>query len=337
MGTPDFAVPSLRKIESSGHDVCLVVTQPDRPAGRGRKLTAPPVKLAALELGIPIHQPETVNTDEFALRLKALKPDVLVVVAFGQILKQRLLDIPSQGAVNAHASLLPDYRGVAPINWVIVNGESETGVTTMYMARKVDAGEIILSRSTPIGPSETAGELYERLSDMSGDLLVETLALIEQGKAPRTPQGEPRIGYARKLTKKDGEIVWARDARAVADHIRGMTPWPGAYTWFRGKALLVTRARLVSMPSPAELASAESASAEPASAKSASGVSGPPVTGRPGEILSISAAGVEVAAEGGAVLLTGVKPEGKREMTGAEFARGYRPEPGTCPFERPDA
>ncbi len=327
MGTPDFAVPSLRKINSGGHDVRLVVTQPDRPAGRGRKLTAPPVKLAALELDIPIHQPETVNTDEFALRLEALEPDVVVVVAFGQILKQRLLDIPSHGAVNAHASLLPDYRGVAPINWVIVNGESETGVTTMYMARKVDAGEIILSRSTAIGSEETAGELYERLSDMSGDLLVATLALIERGEAPRIPQGEPRVGYARKLKKRDGEIDWAHDARAVADHIRGMTPWPGAYTWFRGKTLLVTRARLVSKPRLVEAASAESAS----------GVSERSVMGRPGEILSISDAGIEVAAESGAVLLTGLKPEGKREMTGAEFARGYRPEPGTRPFERPDA
>ena len=336
MGTPDFAVPSLRKIESSGHDVQLVVTQPDRPAGRGRKLTAPPVKLAALELGIPIHQPETVNTDEFAQRLNALEPEVLVVVAFGQILKQRLLDIPSHGAVNAHASLLPDYRGVAPINWVIVNGESETGVTTMYMAKKVDAGEIILSRSTPIAPDETAGELYERLSEMSGDLLVTTLALIERGEAPRIPQGEPRIGYARKLKKEDGEIDWARDARAVASHIRGMTPWPGAYTWFRGKTLLVTRAKLVPMPRPEERISGGGES-PPGTGESASGVDDPPATGRPGEVLSISDAGIEVATEDGAVLLTGVKPEGKREMTGAEFARGYRPEPGTCPFERPDA
>jgi methionyl-tRNA formyltransferase len=322
MGTPDFAVPSLRKIDSGGHDVRLVVTQPDRPAGRGRKLTAPPVKLAALDLGIPIEQPETVNTDEFAIRLRSLAPDVLVVVAFGQILKQKLLDIPSRGAVNAHASLLPDYRGVAPINWVIINGESETGVTTMYMARKVDAGEIILSRSTSIGPDETAGELYERLSDLSGDLLVETLALIERGEAPRIPQGEPSVGYARKLRKEDGEIDWARDARTVADHIRGMTPWPGAYTWFRGKTLLVTRARQVSRPRPAT---------------PGQGVSEASITGRPGEILSISDAGIEVATAGGAVLLTGVKPEGKREMTGAEFVRGYRPESGTCPFVRADA
>jgi len=322
MGTPDFAVPSLRKIDSGGHDVRLVVTQPDRPAGRGRKLTVPPVKLAALDLGIPVEQPETVNTDEFAARLHSLAPDVLVVVAFGQILKQRLLDIPSYGAINAHASLLPDYRGVAPINWVIVNGESETGVTTMYMARKVDAGEIILSRSIPIGPDETAGELYDRLSDLSGDLLAETLDLIERGEAPRIPQGEPRVGYARKLKKKDGEIDWAHEARAVADHIRGMTPWPGAYTWFRGKTLLVTRARLASMPHPTE---------------SGHGDGAPSVTGMPGEILSISEAGIEVATADGAVLLTGVKPEGKREMTGAEFARGYRPESGTCPFEPPDA
>ncbi len=322
MGTPDFAVPSLKKINSGGHDIRLVVTQPDRPAGRGRKLTAPSVKLAALDLGIPVEQPETVNTDEFAALLQSLAPDVLVVVAFGQILKQRLLDIPSRGAINAHASLLPDYRGVAPINWVIINGESETGVTTMYMARKVDAGEIILSRSIPIGPDETAGELFERLSDLSGDLLVETLGLIERGKAPGIPQGEPRVGYARKLKKEDGEIDWASDARTVADHIRGMTPWPGAYTWFRGKGLLVTRARQVTEPRPA---TPEGDAGEASAA------------GKPGEILSISEAGIEVATADGSVLLTSVKPEGKREMTGAEFARGYRPEPGTCPFERPDA
>jgi methionyl-tRNA formyltransferase len=157
MGTPDFAVPSLRKLHETGHDIVLVVTQPDRPAGRGRALRSPPVKDAAVALGLPLEQHETVNTDEFVERLRALSPDVIVVAAFGQILREDILGCPPKGAVNVHASLLPRFRGVAPINWVIMTGETETGVTTMFMAKKVDAGEIILTRKTPIGDNETAG------------------------------------------------------------------------------------------------------------------------------------------------------------------------------------
>ena len=228
MGTPDFAVPSLRELHAAGHDIALVVTQPDRPAGRGRSLRSPPVKGAALAMGLTLEQHETVNTDEFAGRLRNIAPDVLVVAAFGQILREDILDCPSIGAVNVHASLLPAYRGVAPINWVIMEGEKETGVTTMFMARKVDAGEIILTRKTPIGDMETAGELHDRLAALGAELLMETLELIEKGEAPRTAQDPEKVSYARKLKKSDGEVDWSGTAARVLDRIRGTTPWPGA-------------------------------------------------------------------------------------------------------------
>ncbi|MFH1501963.1 MAG: methionyl-tRNA formyltransferase [Candidatus Eisenbacteria bacterium] len=316
MGTPEFAVPSLRSLHEAGHDVSLVVTQPDRPAGRGRKLRAPAVKAAALELGLPVEQYESVNTAEFTQRLGALRPDLLVVVAFGQILKQGLLDVPTSGAVNVHASLLPAYRGTSPINWVIVNGEAETGVTTMFMAGKVDAGEIILKRKTPIGDMETAGELSDRLATLGAALLVETVALIERGEAPRAPQNPDESSYVRKLRKSDGEIDWSEPARGVLDRIRGMTPWPGAYTWYKGRALRVERA--------------EPGSSGPAGAPSAAGGGRP----RPGEILSLDEGAIEVAAGDGAVRLLEVRPEGKGSMSADAFVRGYRPEVGTRPFAK---
>jgi len=302
MGTPDFAVPSLKSLHAAGHELVLVVTQPDRPAGRGRKLTSPPVKTAALELGLPVDQPESVNTDEFTARLTELAPDLFVVVAFGQILRQKLLDIPPQGSVNVHGSLLPDYRGVAPINWAVVNGETETGVTTMYMARTVDTGAIIQKRATPIGPDETAGELYDRLSNLGGELIADTVGLIARGEAPRIEQGTPGVGYARKLKRADGIIDWTLPAKRVHDHIRGMTPWPGATTRFGKRMLLVTR-----------------------SVVGRSGESAAPA--EPGTILSLGD-GIEVAVDDGSVRLLEVKPEGKRAMAADEFARGYRPEVG---------
>ncbi|MBD3347679.1 MAG: methionyl-tRNA formyltransferase, partial [Candidatus Eisenbacteria bacterium] len=242
MGTPDFAVPSLRKLEASRHDVSLVVTQPDRPAGRGRRLRPPAVKAAALNLGLPLEQHEDVNTDAFLRRLRELDPDVLVVVAFGQILRPELLELPERGAVNVHASLLPRFRGTAPINWAIVNGEKETGVTTMFMAPKVDAGEIILQRRTPIHATDTAGTLSDRLADMGAELLIETLDLIEAGEAPRIKQDPGLSSYARKLRKEDGEIDWSQPTGRVLDLVRGMAPWPGAYTWYEGKKLRVEQA-----------------------------------------------------------------------------------------------
>ena len=306
MGTPDFAVPSLREVHASAHDVVLVVTQPDRPAGRGRRLTPPAVKLAAEELDIPVHQTESVNTPALDERLRELAPDVLVVVAFGQILNEELLSIPARGAINVHGSLLPAYRGVAPINWVIVNGESETGVTTMYMARKVDAGETILTRTTPIGENETAGELYDRLAAMGAELLVETLDLIDRGEAPRTPQDPGLASYARKLRKEDGVIDWTRPAPKVHDHIRGMTPWPGARTTYRGRPLTVLSTRVGEAKRP---------------------------VGEPGQIVSIEdARGIEVAAGEGSVWIRELKPSGRSAMDASAFVLGYRPEAGERAF-----
>jgi len=306
MGTPDFAVPSLRHVHASTYEVVLVVTQPDRPAGRGRRLSPPAVKTAAAEMGLPVHQAESVNTPEFAERLRGLAPDVLVVVAFGQILNSEILSVPGKGAVNVHGSLLPAYRGVAPINWVIVNGETETGVTTMFMARRVDAGEIILRRATPIGERETAGELYERLSAMGAELLVETLDLIERGEAPREPQDPGLASYARKLSKQDGVIDWTRPAADVHNHIRGMTPWPGARTTYRGKPLTVLRARIGATDG---------------------------TVGRPGEVVSIDEKlGIEIAVGGGSVWLEQLKPSGKSAMDADAFVRGYRPEVGERAF-----
>jgi len=309
MGTPEFGVPSLASLHDRGHEIGLVVTQPDRPAGRGRKVASSAVKKAALELGLTIAQPESVNTSDFVERLRALRPDLIVVVAFGQILSEDVLSVPSRGAVNLHASLLPRYRGVAPINWAIVNGETETGVTTMFMARKVDAGEIILVRSTPIGEHETAGELSKRLSEAGADLLVETVGLIARREAPRIRQDPALASYARKLRKSDGEIDWSVSARRVYNRIRGMTPWPGAYTWYRGGVLGVLRAE----------------PGEPGDRR-----------GAPGEILRIEPGrGIEVAVGEGTVWLGEVRPEGKKAMSAGDFARGYRPEVGSAPFGGP--
>lgn len=309
MGTPTFGVPSLKKLQDSGHEIVLVVTQPDRPAGRGRKVSSSAVKRAALELKLPIDQPQSVNTGEFVDRLRAIGPDLIVVVAFGQILSEQVLGVPTMGSVNLHASLLPRFRGVAPINWAIVEGEAETGVTTMFMARKVDAGEIILTRATPIGERETAGELSSRLSAMGAELLAETVELILRGEAPRIKQDPGLVSYARKLKKSDGEIDWAVPAARVLNRIRGMTPWPGAYTRYRGRVLRVLRAEL--------------------------GAVGGRV-GAPGEIVRIDCdKGIEVAVGAGTVWLLEVQPEGKNAMSSDAFVRGYRPEVGSAPFVGP--
>jgi methionyl-tRNA formyltransferase len=309
MGTPEFAVPSLRRLHDSDHEVALVVTQPDRPAGRGRGLRSPPVKRAADAMHLPIEQHDSVNTEAFAARLRDLDPDAIIVVAFGQILRENILERGRLGAVNVHASLLPRYRGVAPVNWAIINGERETGVSTMYMARKVDAGEIILSRRTPIGESETAGELYERLAELGAELLLETLELVQRGEAPRRPQNPDDVSYARKLSRSDGEVDWTLPAGAVYNLIRGTTPWPGAYTWYRGKMLHILGA------APGREAGR---------------------AGKPGELLSIDGdRGLEVAAGEGSVWMTRLRPEGKSEMDAPSFARGYRPEIGGTRFLLP--
>lgn len=245
MGTPDFAVPPLRAIHDSGHRVVAVVTQPDRPRGRGRKLTPPPVKKAALDYGYPVLQPETVRTDEFHTQLADLKPDLFVVVAFGQILPKTLLDIPTQGAINIHASLLPRHRGAAPIHWAIIQGDAETGVTTMMMDKGMDTGDILLRKNTAIEPGDTAASLHDRLCLMGARLLIDTLDDLQSGTLTRIPQIHDQATYAPMLKKKDGEIDWSLPAEQIERLIRGLTPWPGAYTFSDGMRLKIFKASVL--------------------------------------------------------------------------------------------
>ena len=245
MGTPDFAVPSLQALQASGHRVLAAVTQPDRPKGRGRKLTPPPVKQAAAAFGIPVLQPKTVRTDEFHRRMQELAPDLFVVVAFGQFLPQSLLNIPAIGAINVHASLLPRHRGAAPIQWAIINGDRETGVTTMMMDEGMDTGDILLMDRTAIGAEETAADLHDRLSEMGAATLLDTLTRVQEGTLERRSQDHEQATYAPMLKKKDGEIDWSLPAEHIERQIRGMTPWPGVFTFSDDMRLKIFKARVL--------------------------------------------------------------------------------------------
>lgn len=229
MGTPEFAVPSLRALLDEGFDVVAAVTQPDRPAGRGHKLVPCPVKQLCQERGVPVYQFERIK-NEGVDSLKALQPDMFVTAAFGQLLSQEILDIPKYGTVNVHASLLPQYRGSAPINWCILNGEIKAGVTTMLTNIGMDTGDMLLAAETPIGEMETAGELTVRLADMGAELLVKTLKRYPEGDLKPTPQNEALSSYQPMLSKEMGRIDWTKDARQIACQVRGLNPWPGAYT-----------------------------------------------------------------------------------------------------------
>jgi methionyl-tRNA formyltransferase len=252
MGTPDFSVPPLRTLHDSGHEVLAVVTQPDRPKGRGRKLTPPPVKRAAMRYGYPIFQPEKVQTKVFCRQMTQLAPDLFIVVAFGQILPQRLLNIPGIGSINVHASLLPRYRGAAPIQWAIINGDRETGITTMMMDKGMDTGDTLLMEKTKIGPDETTADLHNRLSGIGARLLMRTLEKLQDGSLVRTPQDHRQATHAPMLKKKDGKIDWSMPAERIECLIRGVTPWPGAYTFSNDMRLKIFKAstleREVSVP-----------------------------------------------------------------------------------------
>jgi len=245
MGTPDFAVPALMTLAQSRHTVALVVTQPDRPKGRGCKVCCTQVKEAAQLHGLPVAQPLSVKDPEFLDQVRALSPDLFVVAAFGQILPPELLDIPRWGAINIHASLLPKYRGAAPIHHAILNGDPVTGVTIMQMDRGMDTGDILISREIPIAPADTAGSLHDRLSILGADLLVETLDALSDGTMHPVPQDHTRATYAPMLKKQDGKIDWQRPAHELEAFIRGMSPWPGAFTLFGDKRLLIYQGRAI--------------------------------------------------------------------------------------------
>ena len=244
MGTPDFAVSSLERLIAEGHEVVGVFTQPDKPKGRKHILTPPPVKECALLHHIPVYQPESLKHGEAIPILEQAQPDVIVVAAFGMLLKSDVLDFPKYGCINVHASLLPKYRGAAPINACILNGETETGVTTMLMNEGLDTGDILLSETVTIGENETAGELFDRLAVLGGTVLARTLEAIEAGTLTRTPQDDAQSCYAGMLSKADSPVDWTRSAQEVHNRIRGLSPWPGALTTRDGSPLKLHRSVL---------------------------------------------------------------------------------------------
>jgi methionyl-tRNA formyltransferase len=299
MGTPQFACPTLKTLIDRGENVVAVVTQPDRPKGRGQQTLPPPVKVLAEEHGIPVLQPVKVRHPEAIEEIRALNPDLIVVVAFGQILPKALLDIPRKGCINVHASLLPRYRGAAPLNWCIINGEAETGVTTMLMDVGLDTGDMLLKRATPIDPDEDTSTLHDRLSVIGAELLAETIDLAAQDRLLPEKQDDSLTCYAPMMKKEDGLIDWQKDAAGIKNQVRGMTPWPGAFSYLDDKLLKVYRVQ------------------------SAQGA------GRPGEVLAVGRDGIEVACGTGSLVIHELQLEGKKRLPAAEFLAGCTLEPGT--------
>jgi len=250
MGTPKFAVPALIALHNSRQDVVLVVTQPDRPRGRGRKVFPPPVKETAIKLGYEVLQPASIRTTEFIGRIEKCAPDFIVVVAFGHIIPENILKLPHFATVNLHASILPKYRGPAPIQWAVINGEKETGITTMLMDEGLDTGHILLFSKVQITPDDTAGTLHDRLADIGADLLINTLKAFETGDIHPIPQDHHQATYAPLLKKKDGRLNWKMSAGSLESFIRGMTPWPGAFTFHENKRLKIFKAKPISTQAP---------------------------------------------------------------------------------------
>lgn len=297
MGTPEFAVPSLRRLVEAGYQP-TVVTRPDRPKGRGYRVQPPPVKAAARELGLTVLQPGQVRDPVWIKELARLEPQLIVTVAFGQVLPPALLEMPPLGCINLHASLLPKYRGAAPIPRAIMEGERVTGLTTMFMDEGLDTGDIILQRPVEIRPEDDAGSLHDRMAREGAELLLETVRLLQEGRAPRSVQCHELASYAPPLTREDEIINWHRPARAVVDQIRGLSPRPGAYTYHRGKILKVLRA---------SVGKGEGQAGE-----------------EPGTVLGPAGErGLEVAAGRGTVWLLEVKPQDSRRMSVEEYVRGH--------------
>jgi methionyl-tRNA formyltransferase len=301
LGTPAFAVPTLERIVRAGHEVAAVVTQPDRPRGRGQQSAFPPVKETAVRLGLPVYQPERVRRPEAVEHLRALAPDAMVVVGYGQIIPQVVIDIAPLGIINVHASLLPKYRGAGPIQWAIANGETSTGVTTMRINAGLDTGDMLLKAETDIGPDETAVELGGRLAEMGADLLVETLMGLAAGTIVPEPQDDSQASYAPLLKKEDGRIDWSQSAATIHNRARGFQPWPGAYTGFRGQTLHVWRTR--------------GQGAGPGEARIKS-------QGPGGRVVSLRP--LVVSCGIGEVELVEVQMEGRKRMAAGDFVNGQR-------------
>lgn len=313
MGTPDFAVPTLEALLRGGHEVQAVVTQPDKPKGRGKAVLMTPVKEKAMEHQIPVYQPVRIKKDdEFFEILKELNPDAVVVTAFGQILPERILNLPKYGCFNVHASLLPKYRGAAPIQWAVINGDKESGVTTMMMDIGMDTGDMLEKTVVTLDPKETGGSLFDRLSQAGGDLILSTLEKAEKGTLVRTKQPEEGVTYAGMLDKALGKIDWNRSAEEIERLIRGLNPWPSAYTSYEGKTLKLWDADVV-------CAEKEDAAADTASDAAV----------RPGTIVNVTKNGFQIQTGNGLLKINELQLEGKKRMDTASFLRGYPAAEGT--------
>lgn len=300
MGTPEFALPSLNALHQSGHAVLAVVCQPDRPKGRGGRLTPPPAKVMAERFGQPVLQPAKMKDPAFHDALRAFGPEIITVVAFGRILPPEILDLPPRGCINLHASLLPKYRGAAPIQWAIINGEQETGVTTIRMDPGMDTGDILLQERVPILPEDTAGTLSARLAERGADLMLQTLKGIESGEILSVPQDHAQATLAPILEKEAGEIDWTQPAVHILNRIRGLAPWPGAYTFYQDERWNIWKADLGD--------------------QAADGI--------PGTILKAGRAGISVATGQGLLEILELQPANRRRMGVREFLAGHSVDPG---------
>ena len=293
MGTPDIAATCLKKILADGFEVVGVYTQPDRPKGRGMKMVASPVKEVALAHNLPVFQPENFREEETVQQLADLKPDICAVVAYGRILPQKVLDVPTFGCINIHASVLPKYRGSAPYQWAVLDGLTESGVTAMYLCREMDAGDIIDVSKTPIGENETAGELLDRLAVLGADLLSKTLTRFTQGKVEAVPQNPEEVSYAPMLDKTMCPIDWNKTAQQVHNQVRGLHPWPVAIMELKGQKFKVHETRIVEG------------------------------SGQPGEILGLTKTGLVIACGEGAVEIRSLQAEGGKRMAAPDYFRGH--------------
>jgi len=294
MGTPDFAVPSLLALIENNYEICGVLTQPDKPKGRGHKLTPPPVKECALSHNIPVFQPETLKNEAFSEELKTLNPDIIVVAAYGKILPSYILDYPKYGCINIHGSILPKYRGAAPIQRAIIDGEAETGITIQLMNEGIDTGDILFIEKIPIGEKETAGELFDRLSLIGAKTLLKTLEKIENGSITRTPQNHDEATYAKMLDKETGKIDWSKSAKEIFSLIKGTNPYPVAHTLYKGEVLKIYTADV-----------------------------GGKTNAAAGEIIGLPSKKIEVACgDGVSLLISEVQLFGKKRMDTASFLNG---------------
>lgn len=296
MGTPEFAVPSLDMLVKEGYDVAAVVTQPDKPKGRGNKMAAPAVKEYAVGKGIPVLQPAKIKTQEFAEELRSLNPDLLVTVAYGKILPDYVLDIPPLGCINVHGSLLPKYRGAAPIQWSVINGEKVTGITTMYTDIGMDTGDMLVKKEVEVPEDMTAGELHDILSVVGAEVLKDTLEKLEKGTLERTPQPHDRATYAAMISKELGLIDWNKSAREIHNLVRGTNPWPGAYSFYKGERIRIWKTSVIS---------------------------GKALNYKPGTICEVIKSGVIVATGDGLLNILEVQFDSSRRMTVEEYMCGH--------------